>query len=183
MSQQVRSRPIRRAPVQQPGFRPSRRLVIGAGAGAALVVAGVVTWALWPEPPRQREYLDATACLLTDEKGIAADPAKPVWTAMQDASVTSLVKVQHLQVDGPQTAENATTYLASLANSRCNVVIAVGEAQIASVAKNAATYPGVQFLTVGGGSAAANVQVIDSSAGALKPALEDRLDALADDAS
>ncbi|GIF09045.1 hypothetical protein Asi03nite_65830 [Actinoplanes siamensis] len=126
-----------------------------------IAVAGVLAWVFWPDPePRQREYRDATACLLTDEKGIAGPEAAPVWTAMSGASASSLVRVQYLAVAGPQTAGNATTYLNSLANSKCGVVVAVGAAQVAAVPDVARTYPAVRFATVGGGTAAANVQVI-----------------------
>lgn len=148
----------------------------------ACVVAGVVTWALWPDPPRQREYVDATACLLTDEKGIVGT-AEPVWSAMRETSVTSLVRVQYLQVNGPQTAANASAYLASLSAGRCGAVIAVGQAQVDAVTAAAGSHPEVRFATVGGGTPAANVQVIDTAApDALRTAVKELVDALADGA-
>ncbi|MER7995883.1 hypothetical protein [Micromonospora chalcea] len=53
-------------------------------AALGLFLAAVATtWMLWPDPePRQREYLNATACLLTDHAGVSDDAAKPVWAAM-----------------------------------------------------------------------------------------------------
>ena len=119
------------------------------------------------------------ACLLTDERGIAGDEAKPVWAAMQEASVSSLVKVQFLEVMGPQTADNARTYVASLAGSRCGAVIAVGKPQIDAVTAAAKTYPNVRFVTVGGGAAAANVTVVDDAdAGVLRAEIIKQVTAL-----
>ncbi|GLY05506.1 hypothetical protein Acsp01_58850 [Actinoplanes sp. NBRC 101535] len=129
------------------------------------VIAGLTTWALWPEPPRQREYLDATACLLTDEKGVTGE-AQPVWTSMQEASVAALVRVQYLQVQGPQTARNATAFATSLAGGRCGVIFSVGAAQTEAATAVAPGYPTVRFVNVGEGNATppANVQVIPASA-------------------
>ncbi|MEU4164182.1 hypothetical protein [Actinoplanes sp. NPDC026670] len=169
---------------QLPRWVPTSRrsVLITAGAGV-LVVAGLLTWALWPEPPRQREYLDATACLLTDEQGVTADPAGPVWRAMQAASVKSLVRVQNLQVNGPQTADNAAAHLASMTGGGCGAILAVGPAQIEAVTKSAGEHREIRFLTVGGGAAAENVQVFDATdTAALEKAIQERLDALADDA-
>jgi basic membrane lipoprotein Med (substrate-binding protein (PBP1-ABC) superfamily) len=144
---------------------PSGRSKQVAVAAAALVVGAVAAWMFWPEPaPRQREYLDATACLLTDEKGVAGKEAAPIWSAMQDASVSSLVRVQYLQVNGPQTAANARSYVASLAGGRCGVVIAVGKAQVDAVDASAATFPAARFVTVGGGNPSTNVAVVDDAA-------------------
>jgi hypothetical protein len=166
----------RRLPVSR------RSVLVTAGVGVA-VVAGLLTWALWPEPPRQREYLDATACLLTDEKGVTVDPARPVWQAMQAASVSSLVRVQNLPVNGPQTADNAAAHLASMTGGGCGAIIAVGPAQIEAVTRAAGEHREIRFLTVDGGTAAENVQVLDAGAAdALRTTIQERLDALADDA-
>ncbi len=158
----------------RPDRNPSQRFVaqitkhprwaIAAAVSLVAVVAGLTTCALWPEPPRQREYLDATACLLTGENGILDDQAKPVWATMQEASVAGLVRVQYLQVQGPQTARNASTFATSLAGGRCSVIISVGEAQTEASASIAAAFPAVQFLNVGDGEAAPNLQVIPASA-------------------
>src|SRR5688572_8099415 len=66
-------------------------------SGAGLLVVILLTWALWPatkETPRERRYLDYTACLLTGEKGIADPAAAPVWAGMQEASLATHAKVQ-----------------------------------------------------------------------------------------
>jgi basic membrane lipoprotein Med (substrate-binding protein (PBP1-ABC) superfamily) len=148
------------------------------------VVAGLATWALWPDPPRQREYLDAKACLLTDEKGILSEPAKTVWSSMKDASVKTLVRVQYLQVTGEQTAENSESYLNTLAMSRCGLIVAAGRAPVEAVTRNAGGNPDIEFITVNGEIAAGNVLNLDASATEkLRKELQDRLEDLADVAS
>jgi basic membrane lipoprotein Med (substrate-binding protein (PBP1-ABC) superfamily) len=149
------------------------------------VVAGIATWALWPDPePRQREYLDATACLLTDEEGIEKEPAKSAWASMQQISVTTLVRVQNLSVTGPQTADNAEGFVNSLTGSQCKVIIAVGDPQVAAATKAAGKNPQVRFITINGGTAAANVQVINAaSTGDLQNAIKAKLGELASNAA
>ncbi|GLW35158.1 hypothetical protein Areg01_80940 [Actinoplanes regularis] len=167
-------------------IRPETFLTRGRGrlvaAGSLLVVvAGITTWALWPDPePRQREYLDATACLLTDQDGVAKEPAQSVWTSMQQISVTTLVKVQNLSVTGPQTADNAEGFVNSLTGSQCQVIIAVGDPQVAAATKVAGTNPQARFITVNGGTAAANVQVVNAASGDdLRNTVKAKLDELA----
>ncbi|GAB3150889.1 hypothetical protein GCM10027290_39140 [Micromonospora sonneratiae] len=130
-------------------------------------VAGVVTWAVWPSPqpePRARQYRDVTACLLTDERGVTGPEAAAVWAGMQEASLKTRAKVQFLEVDGAQTADNARTYLASLVQSRCNLVLAVGAAPVDAVRENADRFPAARFVTVGGGVPTANVSVVEETA-------------------
>jgi basic membrane lipoprotein Med (substrate-binding protein (PBP1-ABC) superfamily) len=158
-----------------------RPLVVAAVL--AIVVAGLVTWALWPDSePRQRDYVDATACLLTDDQGVTGPQAGPVWTAMNAASASSLVRVQYLQANGPQTAANAGTYLASLAGGRCGVVIAAGSAPVDAVAEVAKTFPAVRFVAVGAGTPSDNVQVIPAGdPDDLQAKIRERVEALAAD--
>ena len=134
---------------------------------AALVVGGLVTWLAWPSeppPPRARPYLEFTACLLTDEKGLAGAQAAPVWAGMQEASLATHAKVQYQQVMGEATVANAQPYLAGLLQRQCAVVFAVGPAQVGAVAAQASKYPGVRFVVVGGSASGANVTVVDASA-------------------
>lgn len=103
---------------------------------------------------------------------------------MQDASVSSLVKVQYLAVSGPQTTENARTYVASLASSQCGVVIAVGPTQIDAVLAAAPDFAEVRFVTVGGHATAANVSILDDKPAAkLREALTQMVTALSDTAT
>ncbi|MET8461480.1 hypothetical protein [Micromonospora zamorensis] len=84
---------------------------------------------------------------------------RPVWTGMQEASLATLVKVQFLEVDGPQTGENAETFLASLVQSRCGVILAVGDAPVQAVPPTAARFPSARFVAFGPATPGPNVVV------------------------
>ncbi|MFD0517512.1 type 1 periplasmic-binding domain-containing protein [Paractinoplanes durhamensis] len=193
MSKQERSEPLTpsrtkfsvirrwlRVNASTPGRR--RQIVLTAVAVVA-AITGFAVWVLWPDP-RQREYVDAKACLLTDEKGILGEPAKTVWSSMKDASVETLVRVQYLQVTGPQTVANAETYLNTLTLSHCGMIVAAGQAQIDSVNRHAGENLDIQFVTVDGGTGATNVRALNESAPeTLRKELQNRLEDLADAAS
>ena len=93
--------------------------------------------------------------------------------------MASLVRVQYLPVNGPQTAANARSYVASLAGGKCGVVIAVGTAQVDAVTATAPTFPADRFVTIGGGSPSANVSVVDDDPASLPGAIKQQVDALA----
>lgn len=133
-------------------------------AGGVCVVALLGVWALWPAepPPRARQYLEFTACLLAGARGIAEPAAGPVWGGMQEASRATRAKVQYLAVVGPQTADNAAPFLASLAQGRCDLVFVAGEGPIAAVPTIAGRFPDARFYAVGG-AAARNVSTLDGS--------------------
>jgi basic membrane lipoprotein Med (substrate-binding protein (PBP1-ABC) superfamily) len=137
-------------------------------AGLAVVIVAAVVWVLLAarveEPPRARQYLEFTACLLTDDHGIAGTVAAPVWAGMQDASLATRAKVQYVAVAGPQTRENAITFLNSLAVGGCDLIFAAGEVPVAAVGVGAAAFPKGRFYAVGGGSSAGNVTRIDGDA-------------------
>jgi hypothetical protein len=138
--------------------------------GVAVVVLAVgVGWVLWPDskepPPRARQYLNYTACLLTDGKGLAGPGAAAVWAGMQDVSLATHVKVQYLQVAGEEAVGNALPYLTSLIQRQCAVVFAVGPAQLAAVAADAPRYPQVRFVVVGGSGAGQNVTEVNGLSG------------------
>ncbi|MGW0432570.1 hypothetical protein ACWDV4_08490 [Micromonospora sp. NPDC003197] len=143
--------------------RPSRRQSWWAAGVLVVLLAGVATWVFWPEPepePRARQYREATACLLTDDRGVTGPEAAAVWAGMQDASLRTRAKVQFLEVDGAQTIDNARTYLGSLVQGRCDLVLAVGEVPVGAVRENAARFPSARFVTVGSGASTANVSVV-----------------------
>src|SRR2546430_3113893 len=104
--------------------------------GVAVVVLAVgVGWALWPDskdpPPRARQYLNYTACLLTDGKGLAGPGASAVWAGMQDVSLATHVKVQYLQVAGEETAGQRPPLLNGLIHAPWAVGFALGPAKLA----------------------------------------------------
>lgn len=142
-----------------------RRWLVG-GVVVAVGAAAALGWALWPDEvdPRARVYTDATACLLTPADGVNGREAAPVWAGMQEASLATRGKVQFLEVDGPQTREQAVTFLATLAGSRCDLVLTVGQAQNAALTASAASYPNIKFVIVGPGKEQKNVSVINQSA-------------------
>jgi hypothetical protein len=153
----------------EPAARRGRFTVLQrwlAGAAAALIVAIALTVALWPderpEPSREREYLQFTACLLTPQDGVRDPAAVPVWAAMQDASLQTRAKVQYLEVTGEQTADNAVTFLNSLAQGGCDLVFAAGDLPVQAVALGAKTFPGKRFVTVGGSAPEPNVSRVDA---------------------
>jgi hypothetical protein len=130
-------------------------------------LAGLLAWVLWPSgpagpAPRARPYLGFTACLLTDGHGVVGSAAAPVWAGMQDASLATHAKVQYLAVTDGSTAADASAFLAGLIQRHCDLVLAVGAAPTAAVATDAATYPPVRFVVVGGGRPAGNVSVVDA---------------------
>ena len=133
-------------------------------AAVLLVIAVVLLWIFWPaSAPRERHYGQTTACLLTGARGVASPEAAPVWAGMQKASMETLIKVQYLEVDGPQTPENAQTYLASLAMGKCDLVLTVGDAPVGALAQVAPRFPAVRFVSVGAAQGGVNVSTIDAS--------------------
>jgi basic membrane lipoprotein Med (substrate-binding protein (PBP1-ABC) superfamily) len=143
----------------------SHRLLVSSGVGL-LVAAAVLTWILWPSPrpeqPRARQYLEFTACLLTDDQGIVGTTGKPVWAAMQDASLATLAKVQYLAVAGPQTESNAVPFANGLAQRHCDLVFAAGAAPVAAVRVAAQSFPSQRFFVVTADTSAnpANVRTV-----------------------
>ncbi len=136
----------------------------GLGLVSAVLVIGV--WLAWPdprppEPARARQYRDYTACLLTDEHGIAADPAKAIWAGMQSASLATRVKVQYLAVVGEQTTDNAVPFLRSLAQGHCGLVFGAGPVASAAVRAVSGGYPGISFFVTDGGTAG-NVALLNA---------------------
>jgi hypothetical protein len=124
-------------------------------AVVAVLGLAVGLWVWWSDvsspAPRARQYTDCSACLLTGAQGVIGAQAAPVWAGMRDASLATRAKVSYLPVTGAQTRENAAPFLAGLVQRRCDVVVAVGDAQVSAVAVAASGYPKVRFVVVGGG--------------------------------
>ncbi|MBQ1066441.1 MULTISPECIES: hypothetical protein [Micromonospora] len=118
-----------------------------------LALIGALLWLTWPDekelPPRERRYEAFTACLLTDDEGLAGTEAKAAWAGMQAVSTAQLIKVQYLAVDGPQTTANALAYFNTMALEGCGVVVAVGQAPVAAVEEGKGRFPEIRYVTVG----------------------------------
>ncbi|MBT8224647.1 MAG: hypothetical protein HKP61_02980, partial [Dactylosporangium sp.] len=129
-------------------------LFTGLSVAAVALIAGLITWAVWPEPapapkPRERAYKATTACLLTDDRGIVGDPARAAWAGMQEASLATRIKVQYLAITGPQTEANGLSYYNSLGLRKCTVIIAAGPVPVATAMAGAARFPDIEHVTVG----------------------------------
>jgi hypothetical protein len=129
-------------------------------------VAAASAWMLRPDEvdPRARVYTDATACLLTPADGVNGTAAAPVWAGMQQASQATDGKVQFLEVEGPQTGTQAGTFLATLVNGDCDLVLTVGPAPNAALTASARSYPKMSFVMIGTGKEADNVSVVPPGA-------------------
>lgn len=155
---------VRQTLARVAGFlRGWRKPWVLGGVGVALAAIGAV-WLFsgdeksGPPDPRARQYVDFDACLLTGEAGIAAgSDAAPVWTGMQDASAETRARVNYVPVMGEQSAENALPHLNSLLQRQCDVVLAVGKAQVGVAEAEAGRHPKVRFVVVDGDATAANV--------------------------
>lgn len=144
---------------------PRRRWAV---VGTGVLVIALLVWALWPEPrpappSRARQYLAFTGCLLTDDHGIGGPAAAPVWAGLQDASLATHAKVQFLEVTGEQTGENAAPFVASLAQSHCDLVFATGPAPSAGVRQSAAAFPRVRFYLIGEPHPGSNISTVDGT--------------------
>jgi len=145
-------------------------------SGAGLVLVAVAVFLLWPtseKEPRAREYRDVSACLLTDEEGIASPQVAPVWAGMQDASLKTLGQVRHLEITGAQDVPNGRSFVGTLVLGKCGVIVAAGQLPVQTVTAVAREHPAQRFMIVGGGtSALSNVSVIsDSDPDALRAAV------------
>src|SRR5689334_639370 len=100
---------------------------IAAIAVTAVIIGGALLWFIpEKEAPRARQYTAFKSCLLTNFKGINENPASAVWKGMQQASLKTHSKVQYL-VNTEVKSTNAVPYLGTLLQTRCNLIIAVGD--------------------------------------------------------
>ncbi|WP_416903542.1 hypothetical protein [Micromonospora echinospora] len=145
-----------------------QRVLLAVGVGTVVAVTAVVAiWVLWPssdtEPVRERRYRNTTACLLTDDKGLAGEPAAAVWAGMREASSDTRIKIQHLAVSGPQNPANALTYYNSLASQNCTIFIAVGEVAVTAMASGRSNFPQARHLAVGHDPGDPNVTLVEAA--------------------
>jgi hypothetical protein len=150
-----------------------RRIVAYLVTLVCAAVAGVLLVGKYQAPAaRARSYLAFDACLLTRARGLAGPQAAQAWAGLQDASMATHAKVEYLPVMGPQTMAGALPVLSSLAQRNCNVIIAVGTPQVMAVHQDAARYPAIRFVTVGGPAGGGNVTVLTTAAGQITPAVD-----------
>ena len=168
-------------------------LPLGAGvAGAALVIAGVIAAVtgtgfrpFGPDQPvavpQARHYLNASACLLTDPRGIVQGaPGAPVWKAMQTASLATHVMVTYLPATGQA---SASVMLGTLMERQCGVIITAG-APAAAVVRAAKSDRHQNFVMVGasGASAAATSNLVVVSEASAPQRIDQAIRALASQA-
>jgi hypothetical protein len=95
--------------------------------------------------PQARQYLNVSACLLTDPSGVVpGTPAAPVWAAMQSASLATRVMVSYLPDTGPS---DVSPMLSTLAQRNCGLIITTPAAAGRAVSA-ARAYPRQQFLII-----------------------------------
>ena len=105
-----------------------------------------------------------SACLLTDEQGIASPQVAPVWASMQDASLKTLGQVRYLAISGAQDVPNGRSFVGTLVLGKCGVIVAAGQVPMQTVTAVAREHPNQRFMIVDGGtSASSNVTVISES--------------------
>lgn len=137
------------APREEPDRLEARRswpwavlMVLLAGLAAGMVVPMLTEH----RPPQARQYLNVSACLLTDTGGVVPGAAAaPVWTAMQSASLATRVMVSYLSDTGPS---DAPAMLSTLAQRKCGLIIITTAAAVGLAVKAARAYPHQQFLIV-----------------------------------
>lgn len=143
-----------------------RQRVVKAGAATiAVVTVFVIAWVLWPRPgtaapPRARQYLDASACLLTESSGVTpGTPGAQAWHAMESASLASHVMVSYLPDSG---AANVPVMLNTLVERRCGLIVVTGASRV-QVTSAAKAHPAQSFILVTA-SAAAGPAAVPSNA-------------------
>jgi hypothetical protein len=141
------------------------KAVAAAAAGVAVSAAVIAAWALWPGSasaagPRARQYLDASACLLTGAGGVSPGTAgAQAWDAMESASAASHVMVSHLPSAEPA---DVPVLLNTLVERECGVIVVTGASQN-PVTSAARANPGRRFILVTGGTAAKPVTVLPNA--------------------
>lgn len=142
-------------------------------AAVVLTAAAAAAWLLWPRAapvPRARQYLNVSACLLTDPGGVVAGAAgAPVWTAMESASRSTHVMVSYLPDTGPG---DVAPMLNTLVLRQCGVIVTAGTPADAVIAVAKAN-PRQRFLLVTAAgdfapAAPSNAVVVSSAAAAAR---------------
>lgn len=161
-----------------------RRLFKGPAVRVVSFVAvfglAILAWAVWPasdksSQPRARIYSSYSACLLTDAAGIIPAAAKTVWSGMEAASSATSMKVSFLAAVSPGDAADVQSYLNTLLQRRCDVIVAVGAPQTAAVTALAGANPKTHFVVVGAPSSGLNVAPVNGTGDEISAAVKQDL--------
>ncbi|MFJ9628902.1 hypothetical protein ACIQPR_03940 [Streptomyces sp. NPDC091280] len=154
------------------GGRTIAMIATALAVALGVIVTGIVLSRHDTRPPipatRARHYTDTDACLLTDRRGISGSPAATVWRGMQDASLRTHARVTYSSVTGEQSTANARPFLNAMLQSSCEVVLAVGGAEVKAVQETTERYAKVGFVLVGaadGGKSGTNVSWVATGDG------------------
>ena len=131
-------------------------VVVAAGIVLGVMLSRISHSARALPPPRARVYSAFDACLLTDSGGVTGAQAAPVWAGMQAASLKTSGKVSYLAVAGPDTPANAVSYVNTLVQRRCDLVLAVGPSEASAARDQAAVFPKTAFVVVDSGKSNGN---------------------------
>jgi hypothetical protein len=136
-----------------------------------VVAVSLMAWAWWPAAghryapdPRDRQFSQFKACVLTDGNGIVGPDATPVWAGVIEASKVTGAQGTFLAVPDAGSEAVATQYVNTLAARGCGLVIAAGKDEVAAATVRATAYPRQQFVVVGVGRPASNVAVVAAGA-------------------
>ena len=136
------------------------KAVVATAAGVAVSAAVIAAWMLWPTTPaapRARQYLNASACLLTGASGVSPGTAgAQAWSAMESASLASHVMISHLP---SARAADVPVLLNTLVERECGVIVVTGASQN-QVTSAARANPGRRFILVTGGTAAGSAAAL-----------------------
>lgn len=94
---------------------------------------------------------------------------------MQSASLATSMNVTYLAATGATGVADVQPYLNTLLHRRCDVVVAVGDKEVAAVAASAGANPAAHFVAVGSASAAPNVAAVDAAGGDVAAVVESKL--------
>ncbi|MGX9883423.1 hypothetical protein [Streptomyces sp. NPDC002276] len=142
------------------GARTIAMIATALAVVLTMIVTGIVLSRHDSRPPvpatGARHSTDIEACLLTDQRGIDGSPAATVWRGMQDASLRTHTRVSHSSVTGDQSTANARPFLDAMLRRSCEVVLAVGGAEVKAAQETTGRHAKVGFVLVGSGDDSAD---------------------------
>ena len=86
--------------------------------------------------------------MLTGPGGISRDPAAAAWASLQPVAAQAKVRLSYLAVAGEDSVPRATSFIAVQARQGCDIIVAVGESEVAAVTTSMTAYPHIQFVVV-----------------------------------